>query len=263
MKAKYFFSLLRRPVHLLVLSGAVMTAPSVAQNCALTLEPTRLDLQTVVVGVSARAVHQDSKKIHSSVLRRGRPYFARLPEGTYRITASKLGYKRTQGDLSLSCSEGSEGVTAFVPLWKGSSRQIETDVAFTDPSVPRRTGPFVLGPTTRNAPPPEDSDYAPPSPPEPRRVPEPTSLGVLNGKAISLPRPDYPPAARAVKATGLVRVEVNIDEEGNVVSASAVSGHPLLRDAAVKAARSAKFSPTVVSGVPVSVTGIVHYNFVP
>jgi protein TonB len=59
-----------------------------------------------------------------------------------------------------------------------------------------------------------------------------------------------------------VVVQVLIDENGNVVSAHAVSGHPLLQAAAVGAARSAKFSPTKLSGQPVKVTGVIQYNFV-
>lgn len=89
------------------------------------------------------------------------------------------------------------------------------------------------------------------------------SGGVLNGKAINLVQPTYPPAAKAVRASGAVNVQVTIDEQGNVVSASAVSGHPLLRAAAEAAARESKFSPTILSGKVVKVTGIIVYNFVP
>lgn len=110
----------------------------------------------------------------------------------------------------------------------------------------------------------------PPPPPPPAAKPTPTpkpapktiSGGVLNGKATSLPQPAYPPAAKAVRAGGTVTVQVKIDESGNVVSASAVSGHPLLKAAAESAARRAKFSPTQLSGQPVSVTGIITYNFI-
>ena len=105
---------------------------------------------------------------------------------------------------------------------------------------------------------------APPPPPPPvRAVPKQISGGVLNGKATSLPKPPYPPAARAVRASGAVSVQVLIDENGSVVSASAVSGHPLLRAAAVQAARGARFSPTKLSGQPVKVSGVITYNFVP
>jgi len=88
------------------------------------------------------------------------------------------------------------------------------------------------------------------------------SGGVLNGKAISLPKPSYPPVAKAAKASGTVVVQVTVDENGNVISAQPVSGHPLLQAAAVAAARGAKFSPTKLSGQPVKVTGILQYNFV-
>ena len=94
-------------------------------------------------------------------------------------------------------------------------------------------------------------------------VPKTISGGILNAKAISLPKPPYPPAARAVRASGSVSVQVLIDESGNVVSATAVSGHPLLRAAAVGAARGARFSPTMLSGQPVKVSGVITYNFVP
>ncbi len=120
------------------------------------------------------------------------------------------------------------------------------------------TGEEKTGTTGDAAPPP------PPPPPAPKPVvPKKISGGVLNGKATSLPKPPYPPAAKAVRASGTVVVQVTINEQGNVVSASAVSGHPLLKQAAEQAARQAKFAPTMLSGQPVSVTGIINYNFTP
>ncbi len=107
----------------------------------------------------------------------------------------------------------------------------------------------------------DDGGGAPP-PPVVKAVPKQISGGVLNGKAISLPKPPYPPAAKAVRASGSVSVQVLIDENGSVVSASAVSGHPLLRAAAAAAARGARFSPTKLSGQPVKVSGVITYNFV-
>jgi hypothetical protein len=91
---------------------------------------------------------------------------------------------------------------------------------------------------------------------------KPSNGGVLNGSAISLPKPAYLAAARAVNASGAVNVQVLIDEGGSVVSANAVSGHPLLRYAAEQAASGAKFKPTLLSGQPVKVNGIIVYNFV-
>jgi TonB family protein len=89
------------------------------------------------------------------------------------------------------------------------------------------------------------------------------SGGVLNGKATSLPKPVYPPAAKAVRASGPVNVEVTIDENGYVVEANAVSGHPLLRASAEQAAKMARFTPTLLSGQKVKVTGVIVYNFAP
>jgi TonB family protein len=87
------------------------------------------------------------------------------------------------------------------------------------------------------------------------------SGGVLNGKATSLPDPVYPPVAKAARASGTVVVRVTVDEKGDVISAEAVSGHPLLRAAAVAAARQAKFKPTLLNGKPVKVTGTLNYTF--
>ncbi len=87
------------------------------------------------------------------------------------------------------------------------------------------------------------------------------SGGVLAGKATARPQPAYPQMARAAGIEGAVVVEVTVSEGGGVISARAVSGHPLLRDAAVNAARGWKFSPTQLSGVPVKVIGTITFNF--
>ena len=92
---------------------------------------------------------------------------------------------------------------------------------------------------------------------------KPISAGVLNGKAITLPKPVYPAIARSARVTGTVIVEVIIDERGDVIEAHAVSGHTMLRPAAVEAAREAKFTPTLLAGQPVKVTGMITYDFVP
>ncbi|HEV2799992.1 MAG TPA: energy transducer TonB [Pyrinomonadaceae bacterium] len=93
-------------------------------------------------------------------------------------------------------------------------------------------------------------------------APRPIVGGVLNGKAISKPVPPYPAQAVAARASGVVTVQITVSEDGTVEKAEAVGGHPLLREAAVEAARRARFSPTRLSGQPVKVTGVVTYNFV-
>lgn len=142
-------------------------------------------------------------------------------------------------------------------------RGVTTVVGTSDSNAaaPMAAGPgtgtgLVAGPTSVNI------AEEPPPPPKPTPPRAPISGGVLNGKAISLPKPAYPPIARQAHASGTVVVQVTIDENGNVISATPVSGHPLLRAVAAAAARGARFSPTKLSGQPVKVTGVITYNFV-
>jgi TonB family protein len=104
-------------------------------------------------------------------------------------------------------------------------------------------------------------DDEPPPNPVPKRVLKPVSGGVLNGTAISLPSPSYPETAKRMRTSGVVTVEVVVDENGKVISAQATSGPSILKDAAVHAALRARFSPTTLSGQPVKVSGLINYKF--
>ena len=86
---------------------------------------------------------------------------------------------------------------------------------------------------------------------------------ILNGRAISLPRPEYPADARARNLSGTVTVKVEVDETGRVINAiDMCQGPPYLSESSVKAALKARFTPTKLSGVPVKVKGVIQYNFV-
>jgi TonB family protein len=100
-----------------------------------------------------------------------------------------------------------------------------------------------------------------PPPPPAKSLPKSISGGALNGRALSLPPPNYPEAAKRARLSGIVTIEVVVDETGKVVSAQATAGPALLRDAAIQAALKAKFSPTMLSGQPVKVTGTINYKF--
>ncbi len=128
-----------------------------------------------------------------------------------------------------------------------------SDTGFVDPSL--------AGGTDTDSAPAASGPPPPPPPPPPPAVPKRISKGVVNGSAVSLPKPAYPAAARAVNAKGSVNVAIVISKDGSVISASAVSGHPLLRAAAADAARRARFRPTLLSGQPVEVSGVIVYNF--
>jgi TonB family protein len=87
------------------------------------------------------------------------------------------------------------------------------------------------------------------------------SGGMLAATAIRRAEPPYPRLAQAAGVSGAVVVEVLLDEEGDILSARALSGHPLLKDAAVAAARGWKFTPTTFEGKLVKVVGTITFNF--
>jgi TonB family protein len=107
----------------------------------------------------------------------------------------------------------------------------------------------------------------PPPPPRPRLSGEEEVITITRSenqpRAIKRTEPLYPELARAAGARGAVSVEVTIDEQGEVVAVKALSGHPLLRDAAVEAAQQWRFSPTIIHGNAVKVVGTLTFNFSP
>lgn len=117
------------------------------------------------------------------------------------------------------------------------------------------------------APPPPPPAPKPTPKPEPTATPEPPrtlvtrSEGVLQGSAIRRATPTYPAMARQVKAMGTVQVQVTISEQGRVIEAAVLNGHPLLRNAALEAAKQWAFTPTRLSNVPVKVQGVLTFNF--
>lgn len=114
------------------------------------------------------------------------------------------------------------------------------------------TGPVVKVPD--NTPPPV------PVAPKPPTQRQPSS--VLISHAVSLPQPQYPQLAKQIRVQGQVNIQILVDEQGKVVSAQVVSGHPMLLSAAREAALRARFTPTMLSGQAVKVQGVITYNFV-
>jgi TonB family protein len=109
---------------------------------------------------------------------------------------------------------------------------------------------------------------APPAPPPPPSTSstqdfEQVSESDLQSRAITEVKPEYPPTAKKMKATGTVEVEITISEAGLVIQAKAISGHLALRSAAVDAARKWVFKPTMLNGKPVRVKSVLTFVFVP
>ena len=138
------------------------------------------------------------------------------------------------------------------------------------PANTKYTGGPGVGPGVGDGAP-RVEETTPPPPPPARVTPTPAPAErkgplalstLLASKIINKPAPPYPALAKQIGVQGSVTVQFLIDEQGHVVNAKATSGHPLLQPAAVQAAYKATFTPTVLSGKPTTVTGVITYNFV-
>jgi TonB family protein len=196
----------------------------------------------VIIGVAATAV--------AFIITRGLKRDENVATGTATASPSEV----MPG--SESSAPNSEGKPASV----SGTTQSNQPAKIREPPTPTPTPRRGVATVTGNSISPETNTTPPTTGPTTPRAP--ISGGVLNGKAVRLVTPTYPPIAKAAHASGAVTVRVLIDENGNVVSASAVSGHPLLQASAVSAARQSNFTPTKLSGQPVKVTGVIVYNFV-
>ncbi len=176
----------------------------------------------------------------------------------YGLNSSQPDVSSNKGYNQNSPTDGSPSTT---PEISPTTTNTSANTSGTPKSTPTSTPDKSPSPNSKPTPTPTPAPTPTPQP-SPKQPPKTIPGGVLNGKAISLPKPAYPAIAKAAKASGIVSVQVTIDENGNVISASAVSGHALLKASAVQAAYQAKFSPTLLSGVPVKVTGTINYNFV-
>jgi TonB family protein len=112
----------------------------------------------------------------------------------------------------------------------------------------------------------EFAEPPPPPPPMPRKSEAregtvKTSGGPILDKAIKKVEPDYPPIAKAAGAEGKVMVNITTSEDGKVIEAVIIEGHPLLRDSVLKAVKQWEFKPTEVSGVPVKVVAVLTFDF--
>lgn len=86
------------------------------------------------------------------------------------------------------------------------------------------------------------------------------SVGVVNKKAISLPKLRLANHFR-INEEQIVAVNIIIDLSGKVTNASAIFGHPLLRQACENAARKAKFNPTLINSKPFKISALLVYKF--
>jgi protein TonB len=86
-------------------------------------------------------------------------------------------------------------------------------------------------------------------------------VGSLINYATRQQQPLYPVAAKNMRTTGVVRVDITIDENGDVAEVQKTSGPPLLQGAAKDAIKKWRFKPFVRDGQPVKAIGFVNFNF--
>jgi TonB family protein len=269
-----------------ILGTALFVAPVYSQtaSCDLDLRAVNADGLGKIDG--AKAVLTDPKTgiSQNSVEKNGFLHFTRLQQDRqYQIVLTRIGYSRTlEENHVVICAPLFDGaVRSFAFLKKGSPKKtyyperdgsdhqfsigladnspVKSPAGVKGPAAPLSSGnseknnsqPHLqIGPEDKAIPAEGDS-----------KIPKIVSKGVINGSAVYLAKPEFPATAKAVGASGAVSIQVTINEEGNVISAVATSGHPLLRAAAAEAARDSRFKPTLLEGVPVKVSGIIVYNF--
>ena len=89
----------------------------------------------------------------------------------------------------------------------------------------------------------------------------PLKVGSLVGYATNQAKPVYPMAAKNMRMTGIVKVEVLVNESGEVTEVQNTTGPPMLQRAAVDAMKKWKFKPFSRDGQPVKASGFVNFNF--
>jgi TonB family protein len=78
------------------------------------------------------------------------------------------------------------------------------------------------------------------------------TTGLVMAETISRAKPVYPEQAKDQKITGIVELEADINERGEVIRAKAVSGPDQLRGAAEEALMKWKFKPASLNGVNIA-----------
>ena len=212
-----------------------------AQNvsCDSKILVTRVASNSAVIGASATAVNMATHQIYGSAFKEDMPYFANLPEGNYQIIVAKPGYQKSSRALYLRCPLANAEVYDWsIELYPGNFRQT---VNLAEPPVLATGLPVIKNPKGLRT----------------------INGGLLNGKAFRLPMPEYSAQAKALRASGTVIVKAIVDGDGKVIFASAISGDHWLRKPSEAAALTAQFSPTLLGGESVRLSGIITYYFAP
>lgn len=222
-----------------------MTASvAVVDGGKITFEPTEITYRAIMYYLDENMV-----KMAQPV---ARPTVTPAPPSTSSTNVAKVNPEpKVEADhLSSKQPAASQKSTQSLPPASHMSGPLTNSAELRTVSMNPSTGSPVV-----------ELESEPPPTAGPRPILKSVSGGVLNGMALTLPAPAYPDTAKRMRIDGTVVVDVVIDEDGKVISAEASGGPITLREAAVKAARRARFSPTKLSGQPVKVSGVINYKF--
>lgn len=162
------------------------------------------------------------------------------------------------GNMAAKASVGRIEASLAPKTPKRVEKPVEKPVentAAAQPTVPAETN-------TSKAEEPQNTEPETPVKTEPAVKPEKLNVGLLSAAdARRMVTPIYSDLAQQNQISGKVTVEVELDEDGDVVSVDAIDGPKLLRNSAESAARRSKFNPVLWNGQPIRATGYIIYNF--
>jgi TonB family protein len=243
MNKTYFYIL----TTFLLVGAFANVAKAQTETCAVKII-VKSEEGILVKDATATATSYETKKLYNAALTEGMPFFPELKRGGYEFSITKAGFKQSVGDIYVGCKSESDILEAKVSKGDGKEtfditvRSKVRDLTAEEKELVKRLS------TTTDA---------------TERLKLSAKLkGILNFDAIYLAKPKYPSEAKAAKASGVVTVQITVNEKGEVESAEAIEGHSLLREAAVAAAKKAKFNPMLKDGKPVKFSGKLVYSFV-
>lgn len=233
-------------------------------TCSLKLEVFSTKTNSQINEADVKLTSLESKETFKPVIKENDLYFNELKNGEYNLSVIKADHEKHNDNLIIMCELVPDNwiFREFITLRKYAP--VTDNVTRALPK-----GVFILGDTDI----PVDESSSSPLKIKPaesltiqtcKRLDEnQISCRYINGLASDLTLPKFPSAARVLNAKGAVLVDSLVDKNGNVLSAKAVSGHPIFYKVCEDAAKASKFNKTTVNGKPVKVSGMILYNFVP
>jgi TonB family protein len=210
--------------------------PQKSENGAVVYSMTE---SNAIAQATVIALNVETKQSIDSVFVDNIPHFLLIGTGEFLITVRKTGYKTVIKRVRVDCADTDE--------YNRASENILMDKGYIDEkSIP--TPPLRIGIRTVIG---RDDELL--------NVP-PLSERPIKYVQFSVP---YPQAARALRVSGRVELDVVVDEFGYVASISAVSGHPLLVQATMKAVLSTEFLPMKLNAKRLKTSGRMVFNFKP